>query len=111
MISKDIGQGAFQLELPKGWIIHNMFNKNLLIQCREPQFKGQHIELTLLPNIVNKGKEYEIKEIRKYRKQGQGTQFLVYWKGYRDKHDQWIVETVLPHAKEMIKDYWSRILS
>jgi len=47
-----------------------MFNKNLLIQCREPQFKGQHIELALLLNIVNKEKEYEIKEIRKYRKQG-----------------------------------------
>ena len=29
-ISKDIGSGAFQLELPEGWAIHNVFNKNLL---------------------------------------------------------------------------------
>jgi len=29
-ISKNIGQGAFQLELPEGWIIHDMFNKDLL---------------------------------------------------------------------------------
>ena len=29
-ISKDIGSGAFQLELPEGWAIHNIFNKNLL---------------------------------------------------------------------------------
>ena len=29
-ILKDIGQRAFQLELLEGWIIHNMFNKNLL---------------------------------------------------------------------------------
>ena len=29
-ISKDIGLGAFQLQLPEGWMIHNVFNKNLL---------------------------------------------------------------------------------
>jgi len=29
-ISKDIGQGVFQLELPEGYIIYNMFNKDLL---------------------------------------------------------------------------------
>ena len=29
-ISKDIGLGAFQLQLPEGWMIHNVFNKDLL---------------------------------------------------------------------------------
>ena len=29
-ISKNIGQEAFQLELPEEWIIHNIFNKDLL---------------------------------------------------------------------------------
>ena len=29
-ILKDIGLGAFQLELPEEWVIHNMFNKDLL---------------------------------------------------------------------------------
>ena len=29
-ISKDIGSGAFQLELPEGWIIHNIFNEDML---------------------------------------------------------------------------------
>ena len=29
-ISKDIGSGAFELELPEGWIIHNIFNEDLL---------------------------------------------------------------------------------
>ena len=29
-ITKDIGLGAFQLELPEGWIIHNIFNEDLL---------------------------------------------------------------------------------
>jgi len=29
----------------------------------------------------------------------------VYWKGYGDEYNQWIAETVLPHAKEVIEDY------
>jgi len=35
----------------------------------------------------------------------------VYWKDYGDEHDQCIIETGLPHAKEMIEDYWARISS
>ena len=66
-ISKDIGLEAFQLELLEGWIIHNMFNKDLLIRCNEPQFKGQYIELASLSTIINK-EEYEIKEVQKHRK-------------------------------------------
>ena len=30
-ITENIGQGVFQLKLLKGWEIHNMFNKDLLI--------------------------------------------------------------------------------
>jgi len=29
-ILKAIGQGVFQLKLPEGWMIHNVFNKDLL---------------------------------------------------------------------------------
>ena len=29
-ISKDIGQGVFQLKLPERWAIHNVFNEDLL---------------------------------------------------------------------------------
>jgi len=29
-ISKDIGLGVFQLKLPEGWMIHNVFNEDLL---------------------------------------------------------------------------------
>ena len=60
------------------------------------------------PDIINDEEEYEVEEIRKHRKQGQKTQFLVYWKGYRDEHDQWIAETGLSHAKEMIEDYQAK---
>ena len=68
------------------------------------------MELALPPDIINEKEEYEVEEIRKHWKQGYNTQFLVHWKGYGDELDQWIAEIGLPHAKEVIKEYWSRIL-
>jgi len=38
-ILKVIGQEAFQLKLPEGWIIHDVLNENLLTQCKEPHYK------------------------------------------------------------------------
>ena len=106
-----IGQGAFQLELPERWMIHNVFNEDLLTQCKEPQYQDQHMDPASLLDIINEEEEYKVEEIRKHWKKGKRTQYLVYWKGYRNKHDQWIVETGLPYAKEAIEDYWTRILS
>ena len=50
-------------------MIHNVFNKDLLTKCKEPQFKGQYMEPAPLPDIINEKKEYEVEEIRKHRKQ------------------------------------------
>jgi len=86
-ISKDIGPGAFELELSEGWMIHNVFNEDLLTQCVKLKFKGQHEEPAPLPMIINEEEEYEVEEVRKHRKQGRGTQYLIHWKGYGDKHD------------------------
>jgi len=110
-ISKDIGLGAFELELLERWMIHNVFNKDLLTQCVEPKFKRQYEEPVPPPIIINKEEEYEVEEVRKHRKQGRGTQYLIYWKGYGDEHDQWIAESGLPHTKDVIEDYWTSYLS
>jgi len=75
----------------------------------EPKFKGQHKDPTPPLTIINE--EYEVKEVQKHRKHGRGTQYLVHWKGYKDEHDQWIAEMGLPHAKEAIEDYWTRVSS
>ena len=81
-ILKNISQEAFQLELLKEWMIHNVFNEDLLIRCRKPQFKRQHIKPAPLPIIIIKEEEYEVKEVWKHKKQEQKTQYLMYWKSY-----------------------------
>ena len=102
-ILKDISLGAFQLKLPERWIIYNMFNKDLLTRYNKPQFKGQHIEPVPLLTIINEEEEYKVKEVWKHRKWSKGMQYLVHWKDYGDKHDQWIAESGLPHTKETLK--------
>ena len=62
-ILKAIGQEAFQ---PERWMIHNMFNEDLLTQCKKPYCKGQHKELAPPPDIINKKEEYKVEEIRKH---------------------------------------------
>ena len=64
-----------------------MFNEDLLTRCNKLQFKAQHVEPTLPPTIINEEEEYEVEEVWKHRKQGRGTQYLVYWKGYGDEHN------------------------
>jgi len=49
-------------------MIYNMFNEDLLTRCREPYFKGQHMDLALQPTIINEEEEYKVEEVRKYRK-------------------------------------------
>jgi len=77
----------------------------------EPKFKEQHKNPTSLQTIINEEEKYEVEEVRKHRKCGRRTQYLVHCKGYRDEHNQWIAETGLPRAKEAIEDYWTRVLS
>ena len=44
-------------------MIHNVFNEDLLILCKEPQFKRQHMNLAPPSDIINKEEEYEVKEV------------------------------------------------
>ena len=63
-ISKNIGLEAFQLELPEGWMIYNVFNKDLLIKYKALQFKGQYIDPAFPPTIINEEKKYKSKKYR-----------------------------------------------
>jgi len=48
--------------------------------------------MALLSDIINKEKEYKVEEVQNHRKQGHNIQFLIHWKDYRNKYDQWIAE-------------------
>jgi len=87
-VTRKIGHEIYELELPTTWIIHNVFNENLLTKWREPKFQKQKNMPPPLPEIINEKEEYEIKVIRKHRKQGNRTQYLVHWKGYSNEDNK-----------------------
>jgi len=60
-------------------------------------------------DIINEEEEYKVEEVQNHWKWECSTQFLIHWKGYENKHDQWIAETGLLHAKEAIQDYWVKL--
>ena len=70
---KDIRLGAFELELPEGWMIHNVFNEDLLTRYVEPKFQGQCMDSAPPPVIINEEEEYEVEEVQKHRTRGWGT--------------------------------------
>jgi len=110
MIKEEIRQGAYRLELPEEWAIHNIFNEDLLTHCRKAEFTSQRKDPALPPDIINEEEEYKVEEIREHCKKGRGTQFLIHWKGYGNEHNQWMAEANLPHVKEAIQDYWTQLL-
>ena len=70
---KEIGLGVFQLKLLEGWMIHDVFNEDLLTRCRKPHYQGQHMEPVSQPMIINEEEEYKIKKVQKHRKHGRET--------------------------------------
>ena len=52
--------------------------KTLLTQCKEPQFKRQHMKIAPLLDIINEKEGYKVKEVWNHRKQGCSIQFLVH---------------------------------
>ena len=67
-VTRAIGHGAYELKLPTTWIIHNVFNENLLTRWREPKFQKQKNMTLPPPEIINEEEKYEIEAIRKHRK-------------------------------------------
>ena len=67
------------------------------------------METAPLPDIINEEEKYEVEKVQNHRKQKYSTQFLVHWKGYGNEYNQQIIETGLPHTKEAIQDYWTKL--
>lgn len=57
------------------------------------------------PDIINKEEEWEVKMILRYRKQGQGYQYLVHFKGYPMSEDQYLLEKNLTNMKTLLNKY------
>ena len=85
--------------------MHDVFHVSLLTPYRAPG--DGRIEREVLPVIgTSEGDvEYEVEQILRHRKKrgrGRGLQYLVLWRGYDLSEAQWLDESELGHAQEIL---------
>src|SRR5712672_1968587 len=101
-----LGPVTYQLMLPKGWKIHNVFHASLLLPYKEMEEHGTNFEEPPL-ELIEGEEEYEVEEIRDKRKKRNKTEYLIKWKGYSEAENTWVrAEDV--HAPELLAQYHQR---
>ncbi|KAG5727068.1 hypothetical protein E4T56_gene20327 [Termitomyces sp. T112] len=104
-ISQKISDMAYQLALPDGWAIHDVFHVSCLVPAHEDTILGQQQEPPP-PVHMETGDEVEIERIlRERRTRGGVSEFLVRWKGYDKSEDKWMKEYDMTHALEAIQEF------
>jgi hypothetical protein len=103
-VEEKVGDQAYHLKLPETWAIHNVFHSTLLTRTHTVEFDSQKTPMPPPPDIIEE-EEYEIKEIRRHRKKGRGTQFLVHWKGSGNEDHTWLPWSSLGNAEELLSKY------
>ena len=104
-IMKEISPVAYQLTLPRAWMIHNVFYSSLLTHYKETcksraQFQCPPTEL------IDNEEEYEVEQIINHHHHGKRhqLQYLICWKGYSVADDTWEPADQV-HADELVRAY------
>ena len=105
-ITNKLGPVTYQLMLPAGWKIHNVFHASLLLPYKETKEHGRNFEEPP-PELIEGQEEYEVEEIRDKRKKRNKMEYLIKWKGYSEAENTWVrAENV--HAPTLLAQYHQR---
>ena len=104
-ITKEISPVAYQLCLPIGWNIHNVFHALLLSPYHETTAHGPNYSRPP-PDLIEGEEEYEVEKIINHQHSGwsRTLQYLIKWKGYPEANNTWEPADQV-HALELIKAY------
>ena len=92
-ITEVLGLVTYKLQLLKTWQIHNVFHTTLLHPYKENSVHGGNFAEPP-PELVEGEEVYEVETILNHRKQGQGYQYFVKWRGYPISDASWEPEHV-----------------
>ena len=104
-IEKEISPVAYQLCLPNGWNIHDVFHASLLSPYCEMTAHGPNYSRPP-PDLIEGEEEYEVEKVVNHRHSGRSRtlQYLIKWKGYPEADNTWEPADQV-HALELIKAY------
>ena len=104
-ITKEISPVAYQLTLPRAWMIHNVFHSSLLTRYKETCKSGAQFQCPP-PELIDNEEEYEVEQIINHHHHGRHhqLQYLICWKGYSAADDTWEPADQI-HADELVRSY------
>jgi hypothetical protein len=107
-ITKRISPVAYQLQLPIGWTIHNVFHASLLTPYRQTKEHGTNFTRPP-PDVIAGEEEFEVEGIINHRYYGRskGLQYLIKWKGYPHADNTWEPADQV-HAPKLTNKYHQR---
>ena len=106
-ILEKLGPVTYQLELPSTWKIHNVFHATLLKHYQETEVHEGNFPRPP-PELLEGEEVYEVKNILKHQKRGQGYQFFVQWKGYLISEATWEPESAFSTDGHLLETYKNR---
>jgi hypothetical protein len=104
LIEKVISALTFALKLPLQWKIHPNFHATELSSYHKNDTHGPNY-LDPPPDVINNKEEYEVKAILAHKLIRGKRLYLMSWKGYSSASNEWIPESNLRHAPDLLKQY------
>lgn len=94
---------AYRLEIPKTWEIHPVFHSSLLEKVGEDNYDREPIPQP--PEIINNEEEWEVEKILNSKIKRGKTEYLVRWKGFTTKSDEWVPFKDIENAQDMVNAF------
>ena len=105
-ILEKVRKSAYKLGLDPKWQgVHPVFHESILHPYTTPSFPSQKTKLPPPPDIIQGVEEQEINEILTSREQQGNIKYLVAWKGFPTKENEWIMASKLTHTGDAVKDF------
>jgi Chromo (CHRromatin Organisation MOdifier) domain len=103
-IEEVLGPVTYQLKLPEFWQIHKVFHAALLRPYRKNEVYGENY-IRPLPDIEEGEEVYEVEQILKHSKRGQGYEYLIKWVSYLITEASWEPKLNLTGATDILREY------
>ena len=91
VITEVLGPMTYRLKLLTSWQVHDVFHATLLKPYKENEVYSKNFTRPP-PELVEGEEVYEVETILNHRRQGQGYQYYVKWRGYPISDASWELE-------------------
>src|SRR5215469_8845125 len=106
-ILKPVGTHAYKLRLPPSMHrIHPVFPVVKLTKAPENPFPGRENEPPPPPEIIDDHEEYEVEDVLDSRIRYRKVEFLVKWKGYGYKENEWVKAKDMENAADAVAKFY-----